>query len=162
VVSVATSPAGDDHRMGVVRLDRQVRLAGGGVVDERGGLLGVVVDVGVADEIRAHLLIRARGRQPLQRGAVIRGVRVAAMPVERDGDPRGSGPARAFQAEDRAQFATIDAVSHYHALQVQDFLRAIVEDRPPLVTGDDGRTVVALFQAIYRSNREGRSIRLPG
>ena len=67
----------------------------------------------------------------------------------------------AFQAEDRAASRPIDAVSHYHALQIHDFLRAIIEDRPPLVTGEDGRRVVALFQAIYRSNREGRSIRLP-
>ena len=51
-------------------------------------------------------------------------------------------------------------MSHYHALQIQDFLRAIIEDRPPLVTGDDGRRVVALFQAIYRSNREGRAVPL--
>ena len=33
-------------------------------------------------------------------------------------------------------------------------------DRPPLVTGADGRRVVALFQAIYQSNREGRSVKL--
>ena len=65
-----------------------------------------------------------------------------------------------FQAEDRARFQLIDAVNHYHALQIQDFLRAILEDRPPLVTGEDGRRVVALFQAIYQANREGRSIRL--
>ncbi len=50
----------------------------------------------------------------------------------------------------------------YHALQIRDFLRAIIEDRPPSVTGDDGRRVVALFQAIYQSDRERRSIRLPG
>jgi UDP-N-acetyl-2-amino-2-deoxyglucuronate dehydrogenase len=66
-----------------------------------------------------------------------------------------------FQAEDRARFQEIDPVSHYHALQIQDFLHAIIEDRPPLVTGDDGRRVVALFQAIYESNREGKSIKLP-
>ena len=66
-----------------------------------------------------------------------------------------------FQAEDRARFHEIDAVNHYHALQIQDFLQAIIEDRPPLVTGDDGRRVVALFQAIYESNREGKPIRLP-
>src|SRR4051812_15700763 len=33
---------------------------------------------------------------------------------------------------------------YYHALQIQDFLRAIFEDRPPQVTGDDGRRVVRL------------------
>ena len=64
----------------------------------------------------------------------------------------------AFQAEDRARFAQIDATTHYHALQIQDFLRAIRKGRPPLVTGEDGRAVVELFTAIYRSNREGRPI----
>jgi predicted dehydrogenase len=67
----------------------------------------------------------------------------------------------ALQAEDRARFAAVDAVGHYHALQIQDFLRAIIEDRPPLVTGNDGRKVVELFQAIYQSQREGRSVKLP-
>lgn len=66
-----------------------------------------------------------------------------------------------FQAEDRARFAAIDAADHYHALQVGDFLRACLEGRPPLVTGKDGREVVALFTAIYRSHREGRPIRFP-
>jgi UDP-N-acetyl-2-amino-2-deoxyglucuronate dehydrogenase len=66
-----------------------------------------------------------------------------------------------FQLEDRAQFAAIDATTYYHALQIQDFLRSILEGRPPLVSGEDGREVVALFTAIYRSHREGRPIRFP-
>jgi predicted dehydrogenase len=66
-----------------------------------------------------------------------------------------------FQAEDRARFAQIDPAIHYHALQIQDFLRAVLEDRPPLVSGEDGRTVVALFTAIYRSQRERRPIPFP-
>jgi predicted dehydrogenase len=66
-----------------------------------------------------------------------------------------------FQDEDRAQFREIDATVHYHALQFADFLRAIRESRPPLVTGEDGRAVVELFTAIYRSNRERRSVALP-
>jgi predicted dehydrogenase len=66
-----------------------------------------------------------------------------------------------FQAEDRAQFARVDAAVHYHELQIGDFLAAIREGRPPLVTGEDGRAVVELFTAIYRSNRERRPIALP-
>jgi predicted dehydrogenase len=66
-----------------------------------------------------------------------------------------------FQAEDRARFGQIDATTHYHALQIQDFLRAILEGRPPLVTGEEGRVVVAMFTAIYRSQRERRPIRFP-
>jgi predicted dehydrogenase len=66
-----------------------------------------------------------------------------------------------FQAEDRARFATIDMVNHYHALQIQDFLQAIREDRPPAVTGEDGRVVVEMFTAIYRSQKEGKPVKLP-
>jgi predicted dehydrogenase len=66
-----------------------------------------------------------------------------------------------FQAEDRARFRQIEATTHYHALQIQDFLRAILEGRPPLVTGVDGRKVVALFTAIYRSQRDHRPIAFP-
>ena len=66
-----------------------------------------------------------------------------------------------FQAEDRAAFDAVDATVHYHTLQIRDFLRSIIESRPPLVTGADGRRVVELFSAIYQSSREGRSIALP-
>jgi predicted dehydrogenase len=65
-----------------------------------------------------------------------------------------------FQADDRAAFARVSATSHYHALQIQDFLRAALEGRAPLVTGDEGRKVVELFTAIYRSQRERRPIAL--
>jgi predicted dehydrogenase len=64
-----------------------------------------------------------------------------------------------FRSEDRAQFSEIDPINYYHALQIQDFLWAILDDRAPRVTGEDGRKVVALVQAIYQSNREGRPIR---
>jgi predicted dehydrogenase len=66
-----------------------------------------------------------------------------------------------FQAEDRARFGQVNATTHYHFLQIQDFLRAILEDRPPLVTGEDGRVVVEMFTATYRSQRERRPIKLP-
>jgi UDP-N-acetyl-2-amino-2-deoxyglucuronate dehydrogenase len=67
---------------------------------------------------------------------------------------------QSFQAEDRARFAQIDATTHYHRLQIQDFLRVVREGRSPLVTGEDGRAVVELFTAIYRSNRERRPVML--
>jgi predicted dehydrogenase len=66
-----------------------------------------------------------------------------------------------FQAADRARFAKINATTHYHALQFRDFLQAIRERRPPLVSGDDGRVVVAMFTAIYRSQRERQPIKFP-
>jgi predicted dehydrogenase len=66
-----------------------------------------------------------------------------------------------FQAADRARFAQVNATTHYHALQIQDFLQAIRDNRPPLVSGEDGRKVVAMFTAIYRSNRERKPIKFP-
>jgi predicted dehydrogenase len=67
----------------------------------------------------------------------------------------------AFQAEDRGRFRQVQATTHYHALQIQDFLQAVLGGRPPLVTGEDGRAVVEMFTAVYRSQRERRPIRLP-
>jgi predicted dehydrogenase len=46
-------------------------------------------------------------------------------------------------------------------LQIQDFLRAVREARPPQVTGEDGRAAVELFTTIYLSSREQRPIALP-
>lgn len=67
-----------------------------------------------------------------------------------------------FQAADRAAFARVDGTTQYHALQIRDFVRAVRDDRPPLVTGADGRAVVELFSAIYESNRTGRTVRVGG
>ncbi len=68
---------------------------------------------------------------------------------------------KTWQREDEAFFASIDATTHYHGLQIADFLAAIEEDRAPLVTGEDGRRTVELFTAIYRSQRLGGPIDFP-
>lgn len=66
-----------------------------------------------------------------------------------------------FQVEDRARCQTIDPTTHYHGLQIKDFLEAIRDDRPPLVPGREGRIVVEMFTAIYRSNDSRRPVRFP-
>jgi len=66
-----------------------------------------------------------------------------------------------FQSADRARFQSIDPVAHYHALQIQEFLRAIRAGQLPAVTGEDGRAVVEIFSAIYESDRTGKSVALP-
>jgi len=53
-----------------------------------------------------------------------------------------------------------NATGHYHALQIQDFLQAVRDGRP-LCHWGDGRRVVELFTAVYRSNKERRPIRFP-
>ena len=66
-----------------------------------------------------------------------------------------------WQAEDRATFEQMDPARHYHLLQDRDFLRAILEDRTPLVSGEEGRKTVELFTALYRSQRDGRPVSFP-
>jgi predicted dehydrogenase len=46
----------------------------------------------------------------------------------------------------------------YHELQDRDFLRALLDGRRPSVTGEDGREVVRIIDAIYRSGRTGERI----
>lgn len=75
--------------------------------------------------------------------------------------PGEEGRLLEFQTEDRARFRQVNATTHYHALQIQDFLHAILDNRRPRVTGEDGRIVVEMFTAIYRSNRERCPIKLP-
>jgi UDP-N-acetyl-2-amino-2-deoxyglucuronate dehydrogenase len=66
-----------------------------------------------------------------------------------------------WQAEDRALFEKLDPATHYHVLQDQDFLQAILENREPAITGIEGRKTVELFTAIYRSQRDRRPVKFP-
>ena len=66
-----------------------------------------------------------------------------------------------WQKEDAAFFESIDPTKYYHQLQIQDFLRAILEDRDPMMTGEEGRKTVELFTAIYRSERDNQVIQFP-
>ncbi len=65
-----------------------------------------------------------------------------------------------WKQEDSTFFNTIDPTVHYMKLQIADYLYALDEGRPPMVTHEDGRKVVQLFQAIYESNRTNRPVRL--
>jgi predicted dehydrogenase len=66
-----------------------------------------------------------------------------------------------WQKEDADLFATIDATKHYHRLQIQEFLQAILAGRPPMVPGEEGRKTVEIFTAIYRSQRDARPVKFP-
>ncbi len=66
-----------------------------------------------------------------------------------------------WQKEDAELFARVPATEHYHRLQVEDFVRAIEAGRPPAVSAEEGRKTVEIFTAIYRSQRDGTSIRFP-
>jgi predicted dehydrogenase len=75
--------------------------------------------------------------------------------------PGEEGLLAQFEREDRQRLEGVAPVERYHQMQVRDFLRAILEARAPLVTGEDGRAVVEMFEAIYRSSRTGAPQRFP-
>lgn len=66
-----------------------------------------------------------------------------------------------WKEEDARLFASVNPMEYFHRLQIQDFLRAIIERRAPSITGEDGRRTVELFTAIYRATREGKSVKFP-
>jgi predicted dehydrogenase len=134
---------------------------------QNGGLGAIVTSVaqkpGIHTKVHVHGTSGASVGVETDRGATfIAGMTAIAEPPLNDvwTIPGEENLLSSFQAEDRARFTQIDAATHYHGLQIQDFLRAVREGRPPLVTGEDGRAVVELFTAIYRSNREGRPVML--
>ena len=49
----------------------------------------------------------------------------------------------------------------FHALQLQDFLQAILEDRAPAVTGAEARKSLEIILAVYHSSRTGQPVKLP-
>jgi predicted dehydrogenase len=62
-----------------------------------------------------------------------------------------------WQAEDTARGQTIDVMSHYHRLQIDDFLDSIIEDRPPAVDGPEVVSMLKLLQPSTAHNRiDGR------
>jgi predicted dehydrogenase len=48
-----------------------------------------------------------------------------------------------------------------HAIQLQDFVDAIREDRDPMVTGEEARPAVEIILAVYQSARTGQPVTLP-
>jgi UDP-N-acetyl-2-amino-2-deoxyglucuronate dehydrogenase len=66
-----------------------------------------------------------------------------------------------WRQEDTAFFHSINPIEHYHRLQIDDFLQAILERRPPLITGEQGRQTVELFTGIYRATRDRCAVRFP-
>jgi predicted dehydrogenase len=67
-----------------------------------------------------------------------------------------------WKQEDSDLFNGLEnSMAHYFQLQISDFLRAITENREPLVTGEDGRKTVEIFTAIYRSQQTHSPVRFP-
>jgi predicted dehydrogenase len=139
------------------------------IIRFQGGGLGSIVtslsqQPGLFTKVHIHGANGASVGVETDRGATfIAGVSKIGEPPLNDiwSIPGEEGLLAMHQAQDRARFATRDATIHYHRLQIQDFLQAVADHRAPAVTGEDGRTVVALFTAIYRSQQTGLPIKFP-
>jgi predicted dehydrogenase len=139
------------------------------VVRFRSGALGSIVASlsqrpGLFTHVHVHGSNGASVGVETDRGAsFVAGVSSIVEPPRNDlwNVPGEEGLLDEYRRLDRERFAQVDATTHYHELQIGDFLRAILEDRAPAVTGEDGRTVVAMFTAIYRSQRDGGPVRFP-
>lgn len=132
---------------------------------EHGGLGSIVTSLsqkpGIFTKVHIHGASGASVGVETDRGATfIAGMTPLAEPPLNDlwTVPGEEHLLERFRSEDRAQFAAIDPIPHYHAVQIQDFLRAIIEDRSPQVTGEDGLRIVELVHGIYQSSREGRPV----
>ena len=135
---------------------------------KNGGVGSIITSLsqkpGIYTKVHIHGTSGASVGVETDRGATfIAGVSEIAEPPLTDlwTVPGEEGQLAGFQASDRAAFARVNATTHYHALQIADFLAAVRENRPPLVTGEAGRDVVELFSAIYQSSRERRAVTLP-
>ncbi len=58
-------------------------------------------------------------------------------------------------------FNNCDPAIRYLQYQIEDFIDAAKNNRQPAITGEDGRRVVELFSAIYKSTRDNLPVKFP-
>lgn len=66
-----------------------------------------------------------------------------------------------WKEEDESFFRKVNPTTYFHRLQVEDFCQAVIHDRRPLITGEEGRVTVEIFTAIYRSTRDRKPVTFP-
>ncbi len=58
--------------------------------------------------------------------------------------------------------ADAQAITHEgHIMQITDFIHAILEDRDPMIPGEEGRKPLELILAVYQSAKTGKRVKLP-
>ena len=69
-----------------------------------------------------------------------------------------AGAVEKFKNDDKEFFKGVDPIHYSIREQQLDFVNAIVEDRKPMISGEDGRMTVEVFSAIYESMRTGATV----
>ncbi len=75
--------------------------------------------------------------------------------------PGEEGLIEEWNNADTDEFNSVDSMTWYFKQQLADFAHAILNDRQPMVTAEEGRKTVELFTAIYRSQRDGKPVKFP-
>jgi len=75
--------------------------------------------------------------------------------------PGEEGLLKDWIREDTEFFKGIDSTVYYMKCQITEYLEALSAGREPMVTGKDGRKVVELFTAVYRSTRDNKPVKFP-
>lgn len=66
-----------------------------------------------------------------------------------------------WKKEDSDFFNSVDSIHYYHKVQIEDFLKSVLNGTKPLVDGYDGRRTVELIEAIYRATESGEPVKFP-
>lgn len=66
-----------------------------------------------------------------------------------------------MKQEDTAAFFSVDSMLYYHERQIEEFIRAVLDNRAPLVDAREGRRTVELFTAVYQSSKSGQPVKFP-
>jgi predicted dehydrogenase len=53
-----------------------------------------------------------------------------------------------------------DHLAPYHAMQIEDFVAAVRDNREPAVTGRDAIRSLEIIEAIYDSSRSGEAVEI--
>ncbi len=62
---------------------------------------------------------------------------------------------------DSEAFFSVDSMHHYHRVQIEEFIDALLEGKRPLVTAEDGRRAVELMIGVYQSMASGQPVKFP-
>jgi predicted dehydrogenase len=66
-----------------------------------------------------------------------------------------------WRAADRRHARKTDVMTEYHRVQIEDFLESVETGRAPAVDGREGRKVVEIITAVYRSQRDHAPVKFP-
>jgi len=89
------------------------------------------------------------------------GVRITRPDVPADEFIRSSGKAWGEPAASQEVVQLQEPALSGHTAVVYDFSQALLEGRPPLVTGREGRNSLELANAIVLSSKRGKAVELP-